>query len=207
MLALPLFRQTGETHIVPGHLGVAELCIVPTYAPLAGAVSTQPVAAISNSSRLIYFLLGAPVFANHDFVVRACPNTHDKCYSGTRMYRKALAAIGVVSLCLLLIILQTSTPAQVGPFGTLFVFGLLLTSLASLMTFFVYYGRRIVARFTRISIRGQQSFRSVFYYSFVISIALVILVALRSINSLSLYEIGLVTLLVVLGIFYIRRVL
>lgn len=123
------------------------------------------------------------------------------------MYRKALAAIGVVSLCLLLFILQTTTPAAVGPFGTLFVFGLLLASLVSLVTFFVYYGRRAVARFTRLNNRGTMSFRSVFYYSFVVSIALVILVALRSINALTIYEICLVGLLVGLGIFYIRRVL
>lgn len=115
----------------------------------------------------------------------------------------------LVSLCLLTLMLMTTTPASAGPFGLLLIFiSAYLTSLG-LVSFFLYGISRIIlyasAGFTMRRPLQPMSFRRAYYFSTVLAAAPVMLVGLQSVGSVGIYEFILVVIFEVIGCLYIAK--
>lgn len=125
------------------------------------------------------------------------------------MLQRAIAIITLVSLCLLTLMLMTTTPASAGPFGLLLIFiSAYLTSLG-LMSFFLYGISRIIvyasAGFTMRRPLRQISFRRAYYFSTVLAAAPVMLIGLQSVGAVGIYEFLLVVFFEVIGCLYIAK--
>jgi len=125
------------------------------------------------------------------------------------MLQRVIAIITLVSLCLLTLMLVTTTPASAGPFGLLLIFvSAYLTSLG-LISFFLYGVSRILvyasSGFTMRRPMQAMSFRRAYYYSTVLAAAPVMLVGLQSVGAIGIYEFILVVIFEVIGCLYITK--
>lgn len=125
------------------------------------------------------------------------------------MLRRSLIIVTLVSLCLLVILLMTTTPATAGPLGLLVIFiSAYLTSLG-VMSFFLYGASRLFSTFfaglaTKRPLRAL-TLRKSYYYATVVAAAPVMLVGLQSVGAVGFYEVSLVILFVAIGCVYISR--
>lgn len=125
------------------------------------------------------------------------------------MLQRVIALITVASLCLLAIMLVTTTPASAGPFGLLTIFISAYLTALGLISFFLYGISRVViyatAGFTLRKPLQPLSFRRAYYYSTVLAAAPVMLIGLQSVGSIGIYELLLVVAFEVIGCIYITK--
>lgn len=125
------------------------------------------------------------------------------------MLKKIVVVITIVSLCLLIFLVNTSTPTGIGPFGILAVFMSAYLSLLGVMTFFIFSVSKLTAHLsTAFTVRKPilaLSFKKSYYYSTVFAAAPIMLIGLQSVGSISPYELALVALFVVIGCIYITK--
>ena len=125
------------------------------------------------------------------------------------MLQKVIAIITFVSLCLLSLMLVTTTPASAGPFGLLLIFITAYLTCLGLISFFLYGMSRVIvyasAGFTMRRPMLALPFRRSYYYSTVLSAAPVMLVGLQSVGAIGIYEFLLVVLFEVIGCVYITK--
>ena len=125
------------------------------------------------------------------------------------MLQRVIAIITVISLCLLTLMLITTTPASAGPFGLLLIFISAYCSSLGLITYFLYGISRIIvyasAGFTLRRPILPMSLRRAYYYSTVLAAAPVMLVGLQSVGAIGIYEFLLVVLFEVIGCVYITK--
>ena len=125
------------------------------------------------------------------------------------MLQRVLAIITVVSLCLLTLMLITTTPASAGPFGLLLIFISAYCSFLGVISFFLYGVSRLIVSVTAgFSARRPVqaiSFRRAYYYSTILAAAPVMLIGLQSVGSVGIYELALVTIFEVIGCIYITK--
>lgn len=113
--------------------------------------------------------------------------------------------VGVVGLALLL---QLTTPATIHPVGILGVFICIYLLVLGVLTFFVFWGSRLYARgLSAMTSKRYQAARLVtaYQYSTVISLAPVMLLAMRTVGGVEVSDILFVILFVSLACFYIWR--
>jgi len=123
--------------------------------------------------------------------------------------QRVIAIITVISLCLLTILLVTTTPASAGPFGLLLIFISAYVSSLGLISYFLYGMSRIFvyvsAGFALRRPMHPMPFRRAYYYSTVLAAAPVMLVGLQSVGAIGIYEFLLVVLFEVIGCVYITK--
>jgi|TARA_B100001250_G_C19749402_1_gene766991 hypothetical protein len=125
------------------------------------------------------------------------------------MFFRFLSLIGLVSAGLLLVIMTTQEPSSIGAFGILVVFFLgyvvILSTLTLVLGFFVriaYILRKKSGLLRRFAYLSSQH---IYYYSTVLALAPVILISLRSVGRINVYEIGLVLLFEIIALTYITK--
>ena len=125
------------------------------------------------------------------------------------MLQKVIAFITIVSLCLLGLMLLTTTPATAGPFGLLVIFLTAYLASVGLISFFLYGMSRVaVYALSGAALRRpvrSLPFRRAYYFATVLAAAPVLLVGLQSVGSIGWYEVLLVSLFVVIGCVYVSR--
>jgi hypothetical protein len=125
------------------------------------------------------------------------------------MLQKAIALITIVSLCLLGLMLVTTTPASAGPLGLLVIFISAYLTFLGLISFFLYGISRVLvyvsSGFTMRRPMSAMPFRRAYYYSTVIAAAPVMLIGLQSVGSIGIYELILVALFVGIGCLYVTK--
>jgi hypothetical protein len=125
------------------------------------------------------------------------------------MLGRVLATSSFVAAVTLLILLGNTTPTTVGPLGLLAVFFLLYVLFIGLVTAIIWSVSRLLSRISRmVTVRkplGKISLRRSYYLASVLALAPVMMLAMKSIGSLGLYEVLLVTLFVGVAIFYVIR--
>lgn len=125
------------------------------------------------------------------------------------MLKVAVLFIEIASLCLLVTLLNFTTPATAGPFGVLMIFlSFYIIALGS-TTFAVYWLSQLVSHLSSVFLYRRPiqrlSLRESYYYSTVIAAAPVILMGLQSVGSISLYEFILVFFFVAIGCLYVSK--
>ena len=125
------------------------------------------------------------------------------------LFTKLLIALMLLATVGLVIILNFTTPAQAGAVGILSAFILAYIVVVSVMSFFMYGIAKIL--FRAVSIVGVNpkltplTLRRAYYFSSVIGLAPVLLLSMQSVGTLSVYEFGLVFLLVMIGCVYVAK--
>lgn len=125
------------------------------------------------------------------------------------MKKSVIMTIGVGALVLAFLLVSLTTPSMVGPFGVLAVFILAYISLVSfiylLLSFLVRVGRRVLpAGKTKLVAEGMANTK-LYYFSSVLALAPVILVGMRSVGEIRLFDVSLLIAFEALAIFYISR--
>ena len=125
------------------------------------------------------------------------------------MLQRVIAIITIVSLCLLTLMLVTTTPASAGPFGLLLIFISAYLTCLGLISFFLYGISRVIvyasAGFTMRRPVQPMPFRRAYYFSTILAAAPVMLIGLQSVGAVGIYEFLLVVAFVVIGCFYITK--
>lgn len=125
------------------------------------------------------------------------------------MLGKGVAISSFVALSILLIVVQSTTPSSIGPIGLLAVFFLLYVVLLGVFTVFLYVGSRVIVRFSRMLTSRRPlrilPLKKIYYYSSVLALAPVMILAMKSIGSLGLYEIVLVGIFITVAILYVGK--
>jgi hypothetical protein len=121
-----------------------------------------------------------------------------------------IVAIGMVlAMVLLTMLLQTTTPASIGPVGILLVFILLYVSVLGVLTFLVFIASRAVTRSASVVALRRPivplTLRRAYYYSSVIALAPVLFVGMQSVGKVGVYDVFLVGLFVVIACIYIAK--
>lgn len=175
-----------------------------------GAVSQQPAAAGSLWFTRQIFLLAAfaatqaltcrsglfQLLYENDIVTRA-------------MLKKLIAIITPVSLCLLIIMLNTTTPATAGPFGILAIFIFAYLSSLGLVTILIYLSSKAINRLSLLIMTRkpveQLTLRRSYYYSSVLALAPIMIIGMQSVGQITFYELLLVLVFIVIGCLYITK--
>lgn len=125
------------------------------------------------------------------------------------MLGRIVAGSIVAAIALLAILLETTTPATIGPIGILLVFILMYLSALGVLTFLLFAGSRIVARVGAFFAVRQPiqplSFGRSYYYSSIVALAPVLFIGMQSVGEVSLYDIFLVIIFVVIGCIFIAK--
>ncbi|OIP85700.1 hypothetical protein COV88_03950 [Candidatus Saccharibacteria bacterium CG11_big_fil_rev_8_21_14_0_20_41_19] len=125
------------------------------------------------------------------------------------MLKIVISVLSGISLCFLAVLLNVTTPATAGPLGILsiFVFAYLLS--LGVVTFFIYWSRRLVSRLSAGLISKKpiepMTFRTSYYYSTIVAAVPILLIGLQSVGSIGIYEVILVIIFVAIGCLYISK--
>ena len=112
-------------------------------------------------------------------------------------------SITVLALLITLLIISvfTASPDDLGPYGITIWFVVLFASLSGLLAVFLYWYKKLAKRQLNPRQRLLESVRQ----GILMSIFLISLLALNSLKQLSLRDVVLISLLLVLVEFYMRR--
>ncbi|MDK2898904.1 MAG: hypothetical protein PWQ10_91 [Patescibacteria group bacterium] len=125
------------------------------------------------------------------------------------MLKIIISIITTISLCLLIILLNVTAPASVGPFGILAVLVCFYLLSLGLITFFLYEIGRLVHSMSILFIAKKPierlSFKQSYYYSTIIAVAPVMLVGLQSVGAFGVYGGFLVLIFIFVGCLYISK--
>lgn len=125
------------------------------------------------------------------------------------MFKIIILLIEIVSLCLLVLLLNITTPATAGPFGILTIFIFIYTILIGLITYFIFWISRIVEHLSIVFI-SKKPFRALtlkrsYYYSTILAAALILLIGLQSVSSVGVYEFLLILIFIGIGSLYVSK--
>lgn len=125
------------------------------------------------------------------------------------MLAKGITVITIIAGIVLATILTVSQPATAGPVGVLAVFFLVYVVLVGIFAWSGFIVGRLLEKLTRKTMlrRPMQkvSFLHAYYIASVLALGPIILLGINTVNKIGVYEIGLVIILVVIGIFYIQK--
>ena len=95
------------------------------------------------------------------------------------MFKIILSILTLVSLCLLVVMLNLTTPATAGPFGILSIFFFAYIMSLGFVTFFLFLTSRLMSYVSNILAYKKRieplNFKSSYYYSTVIAAAPILL--------------------------------
>lgn len=111
----------------------------------------------------------------------------------------------------LVVLVGSVTPTAAGPAGVLAVFALLYVVVLGVVTWLLRAIVRVGQVVTRSEVTRRRlagvSFRQSYYYASVIALGVVVLLGMRSVGTIGVYEALLVAMLVGLGCLYVGRTL
>ena len=115
----------------------------------------------------------------------------------------------LVSLCLLIILLNFTTPVSAGPFGVLAIFLFAYISCLGVVTILIYFASRLFAHLSGLFMSRKPldslSFRRSYYFSTVLSSIPIMLIGLQSVGKVGFYEYLLVFIFAFIGCLYIYK--
>lgn len=114
----------------------------------------------------------------------------------------------VIVLSGLFIMMSQYSPSNVGPFGILLFFILMYLTCNLIASYLIVVLNRMYIFLSLVVFKKKLpeiKSKSVYYYSTLISTIPVFIIAFKSVGDVGLFEVGLITIFEVLGLFYIRK--
>lgn len=125
------------------------------------------------------------------------------------MLKVIISAITLISLCLLVFLLNATSPASAGPFGILALFALGYIASLGLVALFLVLGSFIFVRLTAVFVSRRpvkvMSIIHALYFATVLAMAPMMIISLQSIGSVSFYEVSLMVLFVGVGCVFVAK--
>jgi hypothetical protein len=125
------------------------------------------------------------------------------------MLKRIIMTTTLVSLCLLVFLLNVTTPSTVGPFGILAVFIFAYLSSLGAVTFFLYCISRIISHLSTVFMARKPfegfTLKSAYYFSTIIAAAPILIIGLQSVGANGIYEFLLVSIFVIIGCLYVSK--
>ncbi|MEI6851048.1 MAG: hypothetical protein WCK26_03720 [Candidatus Saccharibacteria bacterium] len=125
------------------------------------------------------------------------------------MLKIIISLVTVVSLGLLVMLLNITTPVTAGPFGILAIFICSYLSLIGIVTFFIYGISKIIAHLSVALVSRKPfealSFKRSYYFSTVIAAAPIMLIGIQSVGNVGLYEYLLMLVFIIIGCLYVSK--
>ena len=121
------------------------------------------------------------------------------------MLGKVLALSTLSAYVILSAIMQSTSPSTIHPLGILLVFVVLYVLALGVLTFFIFWGSKLIRFvFSRTALAPLELKRA-YFYSSVLALAPVMIIAMRSIGRTGIYEVLLVVLFEIIAFFYIAK--
>jgi hypothetical protein len=115
----------------------------------------------------------------------------------------------VVAIVLLIILLQTTTPATIGPLGILMVFIFMYVSVLGGLTFLLYIASALIAKISRsVTVKKPiqaLSFNRSYYFSSVLALVPVMFIGMQSVGEVGIYDVSLVIIFAGIACVYIAK--
>lgn len=125
------------------------------------------------------------------------------------MLKKLIITMTLVGPCLLVLLLNVTTPATAGPFGILAIFIFAYLSSLGLMTIILYGASRGVRWLSLIFMPrkpiNRMTLKRSYNYSTVLAFAPIIIIGFQSVGEITVYELLLLALFLVIGCVYIAK--
>lgn len=125
------------------------------------------------------------------------------------MFRKIISISTVASLCLLVVLLNTTTPVTAGPFGVLAIFISIYILALGLFTFVIFQFSHLVCWLSHILMArapiSRLTLKRSYYFATVIAAIPVMIIGLQSVGTIGLYEITLTALFGIIGCLYVSK--
>ncbi len=123
------------------------------------------------------------------------------------MLGKVLALTTLISFVLLSAILQVTSPATSHPVVILVVFGLIYVLALGVLTFLLLTINRTIKSFSpehrRVSVHLKAD--HAYYYASVLALTPVLLLGVKSVGHLGIYEVALIVIFEIVACFYVAR--
>ena len=123
--------------------------------------------------------------------------------------KKIILISTIISLCFLVVLLNTTTPVTAGPLGILVIFIFAYLLLIGVFSYILHYASIMIARLSMAFIPRKPiemlTFRNSYYYSTVIASAPVMLIGLQSVGNVGIYEVLLIFIFVFIGCLYVSK--
>jgi hypothetical protein len=125
------------------------------------------------------------------------------------MLGKIIASCSVVSAIGLVVLLQTTTPATVGPLGILLVFILMYITALGMLTFLFIIINRLTLKLIEMldsrKAHAPMSLTRAYYFASVMALAPVMVIGMQSVSQVGLYEFSLVVIFLVVASVYVAK--
>lgn len=125
------------------------------------------------------------------------------------MFGRVLTVVTLAAAIMLSLLVQSTSPATIGPIGLLAVFFLLYVIFVGIFTWLLHGGSVAIALALKPIVLKRPlhplSLVHAYYYASVIALAPIILSAIQSVSQVGIYEIALIVLFLAISIFYIRK--
>jgi len=124
------------------------------------------------------------------------------------MWIKIAAISSFVSILVLVVVLNTTEPTNIGPVGVLAVFALIYIAFVGIFVLLIKALSYIFAKIPRLlgtKKYEQLSDKKIYYYGSVVASTPVLLIGMQSIDKLGIYDVALVLLFVSMACFYISK--
>lgn len=125
------------------------------------------------------------------------------------MLGKLVASSSIISIVLVAIMLQVTTPANIGPLGIFMLFILVYVSVLGVLTYLLFLGSQMVVKMAGFVTAKRPlrplSFSRAYYFSSIITLAPIMFIGLQSVGEVGIYEIFLIFMFVAVGCVYISK--
>jgi hypothetical protein len=120
-----------------------------------------------------------------------------------------ITTVSIISFCLLLILLNVTTPLTAGPLGILAIFIFAYMSLVGCFAYLLRIVSLVVSRISALFIPRKPieglSFKRSYYYSTVVASGPIMLVGLLSVGNIGIYEVLLIAIFIIIGCLYVSK--
>lgn len=125
------------------------------------------------------------------------------------MLKIIIPFVTVVSLGILGILLNITSPGTAGPFGILMIFIFAYISLIGVVAYLIQGLSQVIAHLSIVFISKKPlaalTFKRSYYYSTVVAAAPILMVGLQSVGEVGFYEFFLMLIFVVIGCLYVSK--
>ena len=132
----------------------------------------------------------------------------NKWYSWS-MWGKIIAFSSVLAVVCLVVILQATTPATIGPLGILLVFILMYIAALGVLTFLIVGLQKVLSKTAAVIGHHKKpepmSVMRAYYFASVMALAPVMIIGMQSVGEVGLYELSLVVVFLVIACVYIAK--
>ena len=124
------------------------------------------------------------------------------------MFGRFVTVVTLAAMIALLLVVQSTNPATVGPVGILAVFFLLYIIFVGTCTWGIH-GISVLLSVALQSVRKSPPsvipHAKAYYYGSVIALGPIMLLAMKSVAEVGVYEIGLVAFFLIISVFYVKK--